>query len=233
MHDIKELEERWKRYRRRKYIPWIAGGFLLFVLAGAGVFFMRTDGKAHVVRLTDKVTAFFTPSEHTKRSETPQKHSTVTASYMRNGTVTALASSSSPSVSQQQSSGPLPLSPVLKRDDEEKTRNGLHIEIVESKRSGGNVYRMIEKRFKMTHDPEDGLFLARYYLKRRAYKKAEYWAFQANKIDPTLEESWLIFAEAKAKNGSPKEAIRILREYLKTHDSAKARALLKKLASQR
>jgi tetratricopeptide (TPR) repeat protein len=125
---------------------------------------------------------------------------------------------------------PLPSVLNTQNDSEDVKRDGIKIEIVETDtKRDTNVYRMIEKRFKMTHDPEDGLFLARYYLKRKNYKKAEYWALQTNRIDSSIEESWLIFAEAKAKSGHKKDAIVVLKEYLKENDSIKAKKLLRDL----
>jgi tetratricopeptide (TPR) repeat protein len=228
MHDIKELEERWKRYNRKKKMPYVWGGFFIVLATIGGWYVAKNYAVADLKKLLGADT-----NETKVVASIPAKSSEQVRSsfvFLRSDTLDRLAVTKSRTLANTNREAPLPS--VLRDEEMSNTsqkRGGIHIEIVGTKRSG-NVYKMIEKRFKMTHDPEDGLFLARYYLKRKDYKRAEYWALQTNKIDSTIEESWLIFAEAKAKAGHRKEAIVVLKEYLKRHDSVKAKALLRKLS---
>ncbi|SHO81271.1 Transformation system protein [hydrothermal vent metagenome] len=114
-------------------------------------------------------------------------------------------------------------SPQDKLEDEiEKRHKKKYVYIKTTSRE----YKEVEKRFKNNQDPEDALFLARFYYESKKYKKAEEWAFIANELDDTSEESWLIYAKAKAKRGKILEAVHILDAYLKKYNSIGARKLL-------
>ncbi len=84
----------------------------------------------------------------------------------------------------------------------------------------------IEKRFRATRSYDDALYLANYYYERKLYSKAAYWSLQANIIDSDGEESWLLFAKAKAKLGKRAEAIKVLKAYYEKSASPDARALM-------
>lgn len=87
----------------------------------------------------------------------------------------------------------------------------------------------LEERFKSYQDPKDSLKLAKLYYKHGNYKKAESWAVSTNNIDGDIEESWLIFAKARAKQGFRKDAIKVLQSYYDETNSAKAKNLLVKI----
>ncbi len=87
----------------------------------------------------------------------------------------------------------------------------------------------LEERFKSYQDPKDSLKLAKLYYKNGNYKKAESWAVSTNNIDGDIEESWLIFAKARAKQGFRKDAIKVLQSYYDETNSAKAKNLLVKI----
>ena len=87
----------------------------------------------------------------------------------------------------------------------------------------------IEERFKSYQDPKDSLKLAKIYYKKGDYKKAESWAVSTNNIDGDIEESWLIFAKSRAKQGDRKDAIKVLQSYYDETNSAKAKDLLVKI----
>ena len=93
-------------------------------------------------------------------------------------------------------------------------------------KKSSNAYKEVEKRFAISQDPEDALFLARYYYEKKRYKKAEEWAFIANELNDESEESWLIYAQAKAARGEHLKAIHILDGYLQKSNSLRARKLL-------
>jgi len=86
-----------------------------------------------------------------------------------------------------------------------------------------------EERFKSTQDPQDSLYIAKYYYKKGDYKKAETWAINTNNIDGDIEESWIIFAKARAKQGFRVDAIKVLQSYYDETKSPRAKELLDKL----
>ena len=81
------------------------------------------------------------------------------------------------------------------------------------RRADKDVVKEIEKRFPMSRDYDDAMYLAKYYYGKKLYKKSEYWAMQANTVDSTQPESWIIFAKSKAKRGHRTEALRILQRF--------------------
>ena len=84
----------------------------------------------------------------------------------------------------------------------------------------------VKERFGISKDPMDALFVAKYYYDKNDCKQAQQWALDANRIDSTIEDSWVIFAKCKAKNGDRLEALNILKEYLKIDDSKNIHALI-------
>jgi len=88
---------------------------------------------------------------------------------------------------------------------------------------------MYEERFRSTQDPQDSLYLAKYYYNKGNYEKAETWAVNTNNIDGDIEDSWIIFAKARAKQGHRVDAIKVLQSYYDETNSPKAKALLDKL----
>ena len=104
-----------------------------------------------------------------------------------------------------------------------------HVDIRVQSQKVTHTVADIAKRFRRTHDKDDAVFLARYYSDKKQYKKALNWALEANKLDSNIEESWLIFARAKAKLGQRMEAIRVLQAYCDRSRSAKAKKLLDRI----
>ena len=117
--------------------------------------------------------------------------------------------------------------PKLNIEVEEKPRKKMHLDIIET--SSVSAYKDVAKRFAQSHDTDDSLFLAKSYYRKGNYKKAEYWALQTNKVNDNIEESWLIFAKSKVKQGQKNEAISILTTYIKKSNSLQAKNLLNKI----
>jgi tetratricopeptide (TPR) repeat protein len=117
--------------------------------------------------------------------------------------------------------------PIKKPVIVEKPRKRMHLNIIET--TSARAYKDVEKRFADTADTDDSLFLARMYYEQGNNRKAIDWALKTNKVNSDIEESWLIFAKAKARSGHKSEAIRILSSYIKRSDSFEANVLLEKI----
>lgn len=109
----------------------------------------------------------------------------------------------------------------------EKPHKKMHLNIIKS--SSISSYKEVEKRFNQFQDVDDSLFLAKSYYAKKSYKKSEYWALKTNKINNSIEESWLIFAKSKVQLGYKNEAIDILLKYIQQYNSIEAKKLLLKL----
>lgn len=89
----------------------------------------------------------------------------------------------------------------------------------------------LKEKFYSTHNIVFALMLSEEYYHLKDYKNALKWALSANEIDPQNERSWILFAKAKAKLGSPTEAIKALNVFQKSSPSSKISILIKKIKS--
>ncbi len=215
MYDIKELEEQWKRYNRRKIRPYLIAfglfmGFtIVIIMFWQGMlerFTKSFSEKKEIISVQRKLQKNIYLSPPIEQVEGK-------LSEVRIESPIGLDTKRSSSVAEEQIS---------------QKMNALHIKVIETKKNI-NAYKEVEKRFRLGHDPDDSLFLAKAYYLRGMYKKAEYWALQTNKINENIEESWLIFVRAKVKRGQRNEAIRILNTYIGKTNSAEGRILLDKI----
>ncbi len=86
--------------------------------------------------------------------------------------------------------------------------------------------KYLKDRYKATRKAKYAILLSKEFYKKHNYKLSLKWAIIANDIDSTKEESWLMFAKNKVKLGQKQEAIKALRIYLRSCNSAKVENLL-------
>jgi len=216
MYDIKELEEQWKRYNRKKMRPWIVATVLLCALIVAAVIFGQKSLEYLLVSFSDK------------KETTALKQKLVTDIYLSSPIEQLETKSKEVLIESPMEIGGERMQGGIKEEHPSKKQNSLHIEVIETQ-TNMNAYKEVEKRFRLGHDPDDSLFLAKAYYLKGMYKEAEYWALQTNKINENIEESWLIFIKAKAKRGHRNEAIRILNTYIGKTNSVEGKILLDKI----
>lgn len=111
--------------------------------------------------------------------------------------------------------------------------DSIKLKKISIKSSSVNYIEIMKNKFNQHPNSRDALLLAGGFYEKKDYKQAELWALKANKMDAKLEESWLLFAKAKAKLGRSQEAIQILVSYYKKSDSSKARLLIEKIKKER
>jgi len=207
MYDIDALEQQWKRYRRKRLALPIVGVILLVVVLVAVRYFFSTSSSA-----SEAVTPITSNNTATPAHLSPEVPSLQPQAKPASKTKMQIVFSDE----QRQADEPAP----------SKAKKVI-IEVT-PKKSSGSV-QQIESRFKVTRDKDDALFLARYYYEKKAYSKALKWALETNKIDSDIEESWLIFAKAKAQLGQRIEAIRVLQAYYDRSGSEQAKSLLSQI----
>jgi tetratricopeptide (TPR) repeat protein len=217
MYNIKALEEEWKRYNRKKKRPWFFLIFLIVIVVVASMVLLYID---KIPNLS------FLKKNHTEMQKTKEENMPLFVDKALTKLEKKDVTVADDAPMEIEEDVPLPEDPV--KTEVPKPKKKLHIEVIDAG-SGSASYKEIEKRFRMGHDTDDSLFLAKSYYRKGNYKKAEYWALQTNKVNGNIEESWLIFAKAKVKRGRRNEAIRILNAYIKRTRSAEAKALLEKI----
>ena len=234
MYDIKPLEEEWQKYRKKKRRPlfMILMVLLLLVAAGALVKYKHIplfvmDKNETLSSSTIKASDVLIDKSITKL-EVKKELSTIETTETvgeKHGVITT-------SDNNPMDPGDVFIDEEVKHKENailtpKRKKVKLHIEMTDAQTPA--AYKEVERRFSVSPDPDDSLFLARVYYKKGKYRKSAHWALQTNKLNGDIEESWLIFARSKAKTGQKNEAIRVLKEYAKRSNSVAAKKLLKKL----
>ncbi len=234
MYDIDFLESQWKKYNKKKRRPYYVGSLFLLTIVGLGLLFVMN--KALILKKLESLQT----KEVSLKHESVFKDSPIDTLALKKDKLES-GFKKMPSSSVVIDTNPMEPEDVLieteekpnttvtskRENSDRRVRPKMHLEIVEM--SGEQAYKDVKNRFSIAPDPDDSLFLARNYYKDKKYTKAAYWALQTNKLNGEIEESWLIFAHAKAKTGHKNEAIRVLSEYVNRSNSLEARKLLQKL----
>ena len=249
MYDIKPLENEWKQYKRNKQKPYIYVFISVLSIMIGGIIFYNSN----TISLPS-FSKFSTlkPVESMNNQESSMLiNKAISDIQIRKKEI---IEEIKPTVKinvekiEDESMPTLPVIddiPVLESEPKRKTvrkkpkivtkyiekkkkpRRKMHLNIIES--SSISAYKDVEKRFYESHDTDDSLFLAKSYFRKGNYKKSEYWALQTNKVNPNMEESWILFVKSKVKLGRKGEAIRVLENYVKRSNSNLAKNLLYKL----
>jgi tetratricopeptide (TPR) repeat protein len=218
MYDIQQLESQWRRYKRKR-----TAGFVVLVILGltaaiAGYIFWPNGVAQKTLELNKSEQSPAIPKAPAHVPSAPQ--------------TTSLATET-PSILEKASGKKgwhMTFADSEKTDTSVDAQTPLqHVDIQVSSKKTEYTVTEIEKRFRFAKDKDDALFLARYYYDKKQYKTALNWALETNKIDSDIEESWLIFGQAKAHLGQRMEAIRVLQAYYDRTGSKRTKKLLDKI----
>ncbi len=240
---MKELEKKWFKYKLKQSIPW----FILVIAVALMILYYNNRVKVNTLlvdyynQISEKYfpkkietnTTIVTLDNRTQVVEVPLPLPDINESedelnvsdeiFDTNDTLYE-TNSSNPFFSSIKDAPEVDKKTPeeILEDEIEKRHEKKYIHIKKS----SDAYQEVEQRFVTSQDPEDALFLARIYYEKKNYKKAEEWAFIANELNDESEESWLIYAKAKAARGEYLKAIHILDSYLQKTNSLGARKLL-------
>jgi len=227
MYDIRPLEEEWKKYHEKKRRPVYLFVLILFIIIGI------------LIYTNDNI---FLETKKPYVKHNVEKKDIISESTSANASAYNLSKndfiSKSKNVDKKEHS---PLQsiveniPILEEEKDntykeiknEKPHKKIQLNIIES--SSLDAYKDVEKRFYESRDIDDSIFLAKIYYRKGLYKKSEYWALQTNKLNNNIDESWIIFAQSKMKQGQKNEAVRILTNYVKRTGSQNAQNILNRL----
>lgn len=253
MHDIKELEDAWKKYHKKRFRPYYIVFVFLLLIAALGYYFLNVKNNyLHPVSTKivqdEKPVVVSKKSTHSKlllngpigslqEKEVEELKPEVNMNHIKKTFNQEVEIPTLPIVDNipvmddtkditKKVSKRVPIFKTPKKDIE-KPHKRVHLNILKS--SDKNAYKAVEKRFNQFQDPDDSLFLARIYYKNAAYEKAAQWALKTNKINANIEESWIIFAKSKVKMGKVNDAIHILQSYIRQSNSQEAKQLLFKI----
>jgi len=231
MYDVEALEKEWKRYRRKKLLPWL--GIIIFTLLLI-VYISNRE------KISEKIALYFN-EKNKEYLVSKEKNETVIKDNQnsKNPQVTVnLINENNSSNSTRKSYKPMKIElsedPNAPKEHERKyleiiVTDKMHI----NKKSNDELetLEVVEKRYNQENNYEDALYLAQGYYKQEAYKKAQKWALISNNLNNSSEESWIIFAKSKARLGDYRAGEKILEAYLKENSSTKVEKLLKMMES--
>ncbi len=261
MHDIDQLEKRWRRYKLKKYaLPMVLAVITVFA-AGAlfGVILLDT-GSRQPVQVEKEI-------EHNAASpkadaKTEQKEEANTTTVKMEPKLPAVTSSTDRTVrlqayepdmrklvsNQDRSQKPPPTQkqdPVFKPKAPDQPQEAEKPEKTESTKreerqkdldftqssEGGFDPKTIEQRYAKEANVDDARLLANYYYDHGEYKNASKWSYKLNQLDPNQEDGWLIFAKSLYKRGRHDDAVNVLQGYLSNVASQEANRLLQDMIS--
>ena len=236
MYDIKPLEEEWKKYRNKKLRPWYVSSIVLALLI---IFIVLFWGNGNADRILHSIThSFSVLKQGENKIEKSNEHKVKSSVLVDTALMRLEIKEPVKKTIEEESEKPSDILvdvPILEEGEEvveqevPQVRQKIHLDIVET--TSPTAYADVEKRFLQTRDIDDALFLANSYFNKGNYKKAEYWAMQANKLDGETEESLLIFVKSKIKLGYKNEGISILTSYVERSNSEEAKKLLQQIKS--
>jgi len=231
MYDLKPLEEEWEKYHKKKRLPLYIGillGVLLIIMTILLVYYDMFS-KEIIEKNVDKV-------ENTK-SVVIKSDNKVIDNTSKNELEKIIVKTKDMNKPLEMVVDNIPIleeessKEILKENVIDKPKKKMHLNIIES--SSLDAYKDVEERFFKSRDVDDSLFLAKSYYRKGLYKKSEYWALQTNKINSTIDDSWIIFAQSKIKLGQKNEAMSILQNYIKRTGSERAKNILLKIKANR
>ncbi len=211
MYDVERLERDWVKYKRKKILlPLLVIILLLGVLlVGLYLFLNRDAGSMKGAKNTQRTKISIQKTDQNRLSakvSSVQKKDTAKSFRVKKNEFSD-----------------------NRKDEADKSSTKKIKMIITDRKKSGNIAGDIKERFKSYHSEKDSLFLAKYYYSKGKYRKAEKWAYETNKINSDIEESWLIFAKAQAKQGKRLEALKLLKIFYDKSGSSRAKVLIDKI----
>jgi len=252
LSDVIDLEERWKRWRRKKIIKFSALPFLAILVLFSTWYILTTKAQNKSVEKIDEK-----PIKEKNKSMSQSTNQNIVddnISIEQNKPRLTLTIQPAPKSLQMtkilipknetialEEDNLMPLSlqdslggeksvenSSIQSDKREQMATNKNIQI-KIEPSATNTTKYLKEKFDSTGNIVFALMVSEEYYHMKQYNDSIAWALTANELDPENERSWALFAQAKAKLGHQKEAIIALEEFLKSNNSGKIESLLIKL----
>ncbi len=251
MLNLHELESRWLRYKVKSYIPQ---GVILLSFIVIGIVLVSTDfntakieKKADITpkKLVKKVIQKQTIEKSISLEVAPQKAiKKHTQKIIIQPSLNFMSNIKTNSPAYYNDHRPIKKAThkktVLKKEPikkkilvlEEPQVEVVNETVINIKRQNtqDDVSHVI-KRFKKSNNPALSLFIAKKYYALENYSEAYNYALITNSINNSIEESWIVFAKSLVKLGKKDKAMEMLKKYISSSHSQRAKLLLDKIKS--
>ena len=252
--EIKNLEERWKKYRRKKNIRIFILIFITVVLVLIPIYYLELFNKKDIVisHKNSKPVVKKESAKVTKKlkiSSKPVKKINIENNITKSNVATTdkekKSKNSIKSVDVLHLDKKFLQQVYINNSEENKTKIGtlpvdnsdenLAKEEIEQKHHKAKIIISSKKIDKLKYFKEQyskspkalyAILIAKEYYKNRLYNKSLKWAIIANSLDSSNEESWIIFAKSKVRLDQKNDAINALQAFLKVNSSRKIEILL-------
>ena len=228
MYNVEKLEKQWIKYRRKRVVLSTAIVLSIATLIVAFTYFKVTS---KIVDINTSVAKVAVAKDIAPKVKSILTKDNVQSKLDRLGTqVPSLETNTMEEAKPERGDG---IGQIIFQDEKEQVsktkvkRKKLMIQVTD--RESRDIAKDIESRFAFAKDKSDALFLAKYYYDQNEYSEAEKWALEANKIDSSVEESWLIFAKSQARQGKRVESLKVLQAFFKETGSRNAKILIDKI----
>ena len=256
MHNIHELEQRWKKYKIKTFIPYIITLVFSVILVIALIFINNTKKNIPTNQNIEKAKFVIEKSIAPKPNVQTQnykedivKNSIIekkvsldeklvlspSLDFMKKLRTDSVNSYDNNFANKQKykkntaevkKKKPVKQKPVKQKTYVKKQTKDKKPNINISSKETQNDIQHVIKRFKKNNNPALSLFVAKKYYKLGNYKKAYNYALITNQINNDIEDSWIIFAKSLVKMKKKNLAIKTLSKYVKHSHSGNARVLL-------
>jgi len=214
MYDIEELESLWLKYKIKQYLKRGAIALAIILLIGVPIVYVNSNLDSQEQEAQKRVVSGDKDIVIVNHQEnTPPKSKEVIAKEEPTSQPINRATTTSTQQVNQPIAQTQPINATQPQETPKESSNRPRLKLEMVKGADKEVIKELEKRFWVNRNYDDAMYLARYYYKRKNYKKAQEWAMQANTIDSAKSDSWIIFSKAKAKEGHRKEALWVLQKY--------------------
>jgi len=259
MLNVIELENRWRKYKIKSYIPYVGVFSVLAFISVLAVFFIQPK-KVEVeqkIKITKEIIPMVPKVRTTKKQIEKQKliqeeQQVEEKSLPRKQKIKKMVLSPSlnfiSSMKYDFDSNIVYKKPQVRKQHtvEEKIaikeeKKVLRQEPVKEKKSRINIeinrqdtqkdINEVMKRFQKNNNPALSLFLAKKYYELGNYRQSYNYALVTNGINDEIEISWIIFAKSLVKLNKKDEAINTLKKYINHTDSNQAKMLLEDIIS--
>ncbi|MBL0708764.1 MAG: CDC27 family protein [Sulfurimonas sp.] len=218
MLNINELETRWRKHKIKEYTP-LAVIALITVLIGIFSIYVVSTQQVETQKEPSTLKA------DSKQEEEQKKEITQSSKALKKVTL-------APSFKFISN---IDNDIELDKKKEEKVKKKKYVEktntILIKRQSTQEDISYVIKRFKNNNDPALSLFIAKKYYELGEYDSSYNYALTTNQIDDSIDDSWLIFSKSLVKLNRKKEAIKVLKKYIKHSNSSQAKLLLRDIMS--
>ncbi len=252
MLNVNELENRWRKYKIKSFIPYgviiISLGVIVVLISTIyasketteDIVEIREIKQAKIIKEEQDIAKVFQIAESQKNiiknSTSSNKKLTLSPSLnfmsnMKHDAIVYYESEKTPILKKTkivQKSKVIVEKPKVKKIKEPVAqKNIIRIERQSTQEDISHVL----KRFKKNNNPALSLFIAKKYYELGEYNKSYNYALITNDINDNIDASWIIFAKSLVKLNQKDKAINTLKKYIEHSHSSKAKILLEEIST--